>query len=432
MSDLLEDRLRDEMHAAAVALAPPAELVREVTARLRRRRSRRLGAAAGVALLVCVVGAVAVATSPQGRHTPSPTTHRIHRPRPGPRPVPPVETPEVVHGPPLLDTTSGTTLHAIRTIALPGGRSPIKGMTVGDTFYGDATLYNGVDLGNFQRLVRVSASGQVLIGSVAMRAPTTPVLADDTVWVADRHRLIGYDATTLAVRTAVRLPGDLPGEVAAAGGYIWVAGWTHLDRLDPTDGRLTRLSPGSDTERFAGVAASSTGQLVTASSHLPDITANIDTVESRSPVTGAVLTTRTGLGLGATSLAGVAGRGLWLGDTVPGVSGRVDRLDIASLAVRSPVVTSGAVAVTVSNAVPWVSAADLDPPTGRPALFECLSPTSDAPLGQISLRRYPGVTADKVPATATVPTFIAAGPDVMFMAVDRVLVIYQADPGCSP
>jgi hypothetical protein len=431
MSDLLEDRLRDELAAAAMAVVPPGELVREVGQRLQRRRQRRRNLAGVAVVLVCAVAGAAVLSSSPGHHSTSSPKHRTHHHHKTRLPQPPLPPAELVHGPPLLDTTTGAVFRAIRTIALPGGRSPINGMTVGDTFYGDATLYNGVDLGNFQRLVRVSRSGQVVIGPVAMRAPTTPVLGYGSVWVADRHRLIGYDPSTLVIRRVVRLPGDLPGEVAAAGGYLWIAGWAYLDRVDPGTGGLTRLPPDSDTERFAGAAANTAGQLFTASSHLPDIMANVDTIERRNPATGAVLATRTRLGLGATDLAGVAGRGLWLGDTEPGVSGHVDRVDTSSLAVQSPVAAGSSIDVTVSNGVPWVSAAALTGPGHAAAIFECLSPTTFVPLGQLSLRRYPGETAEQVPATAAVPEFFAAGPHVMFASVDRVLVIYPADPRCA-
>jgi hypothetical protein len=429
MTPTLEEQLRDELREAAAMIWPPSDLVDDVSRRLHRRFRRRVAMASVAAVAGAALATVIVVGQPGARVTTAhPHPHRSPQLRPS------VVGPLVVHGATLTDTTSGRVLPAIRTVTLPGGRSPLHGVAYGDTLYADSALSDGHDFSEFERLVRVAGrTGRVIISSARMRSPTTPYVAFGLVWVADANRLLGFDPTTLVVRRTVTMPGDLAGQVTSAGGYLWVAGWTHLDRVDPSSGQLTQIAPTQADNRYAGVAANAGGTMLFAGiKKLPEITTNLGSLTSLNPTTGAVITTRSRPGI-TDGIAGVVDGEIWVGDHEGGTGGQVDQVNATSFAVNSPFMADNDISVVVSDGVPWISAANLDGRSGQSgALFECADPTTGTVRGQISLHKYPGRSANQLPATRTTsrPFFLAAGPHEIFATVDQILVIYRADPTC--
>jgi hypothetical protein len=429
MMPTIEERLRDELVDAAGLILAPADLVANVNRRL-RRRNRRRGVVATVAALVGIALIAAVATAPRSPHAAS--AGRPH-PRRTLQPGPQIISPSVVHGPALIDTTTGRTVRAIRTVTLPGGRSPLQSIAAGDVLYADSALTDGRDFSQYQRLVRVDGrTGRVVMSSAMMRSPTAPYLAFGLVWVGDANRLLGLNPNTLVVRRALVLPGDLAGQITAAGGYLWVAGWTHLDRVDPHSGALTQIAPRSSNERYAGLAANGTGSMLFAAiKKLPEITTNVGSVARLSPTTGSVITSANLAGVNSV-LAGITGTSLWMRADHPGLLGQIDKLNTSSLALDSPFGADNSIDVSVSNGVPWVGADGLGGTTKHGSLFVCANPATGVAVGSLSLRRFPGRAYDGLPANTSAPHFLAAGRHEIFATVNEDLVVYHADPACAP
>jgi hypothetical protein len=265
-----------------------------------------------------------------------------------------------------------------------------------------------------------------------MSTPTTPLLAYGRVWVADGDRLLGYDPRSLVLRSALRFPGDLSGQVAAAGGYVWVAGWTHLDRVDPRSGQVMSIAPRRRNERYAGIVASSTGgTLIAAIEQLPESSQPAGAVTRLDPVTGVALASRELRGLGTGELSGLAGGSVWLPIGHLEQVDRIAQVATGNLVVSTPFRAEDDLNVAVSNGVTWISAADLADNVGHAALFECVDPTTSDTLAQIALRSVPGRSTDGTPPGAGAPRFVAAGPSALFATIGHAVVIYPADPGCA-
>jgi hypothetical protein len=430
MSPTIEEQLRDEMVEAAGLILPPSELVANVGRRL-QRRNRRRGVIMSIAALAVVALVAVVVTAPRSPHSAPARPHTRRTLQPGPQ----VISPSVVHGPALIDTTTGRVMRAIRTVTLPDGRSPLQSMAAGDILYADSALTDGHDFSLYQRLVRVDGrSGRVAMSAARMRSPTAPYLAFGLVWVGDANRLLGMDPSTLVVRRTVTMPGDLASQIAAAGGYLWVAGWTHLDRVDPQSGQITQIAPTQPDLRYAAVTANGNGSTLLAGiKKLPEITTNLGSLASLNPTTGAVLSSRSHPGI-SDGIAGFVDGQLWLADRQGGMSGQVDEVDASTLASDHQFNADNEITVAVSDGRPWIGAANLYGRRGQPgALFECANPMTGAVAGQLSLRKYPGRPADALPSTTkTRPFFVAAGPHEIFATVNEDLVIYHADPACAP
>jgi hypothetical protein len=429
MSPTIEEQLREELVEAAGLIVPPSDLVANVGRRL-QRRNRRRGAITSVAALAAVALVAVVATAPRSPHSAPARPHARRTLQPGPQ----VISPSVVHGPALIDTTTGRVVRAIRTVTLPDGRSPLQSMAAGDILYADAALTDGHDFSLYQRLVRVDGrTGRVTMSAARMRSPTAPYLAFGLVWVGDANRLLGMDPSTLVVRRTVAMPGDLASQIAAAGGYLWVAGWTHLDRVDPRSGQLTQLAPTQPDLRYAAVTANGSGSTLLAGiKKLPEITTNLGFLASLNPATGAVISSRSHPGI-SDGIAGFVDGRLWLADREGGLSGHVDEVDATTLTTGSQFTADNEMTIAVSNGRPWIGADNLDGRHGQPgALFECANPMTGAVAGQLSLRKYPGRSAYRLPATTKArPFFVAAGPHEIFATVNEDLVIYHADPACA-
>jgi hypothetical protein len=214
-----------------------------------------------------------------------------------------------------------------------------------------------------------------------------PVLADGSLWVTDstpgrdptpdgdrvpgRELLLRLDPATLAVTGKLAVGGarygggdtGQPGQVAFAGGAIWMDGGGLLVRVNPASvtAELTITLPFPDNSGLAehpsvaddsSVAASPDGTVLIVS----ETDQGIGTVQRRDPVAGALLASSPDPGIEAPTLAGVTDSGFWLA-AATGMLGYVERLTTATLTrVRSTQLEgTNDIGVRVADGAAWIT-----------------------------------------------------------------------------
>ena len=219
-----------------------------------------------------------------------------------------------------------------------------------------------------------------------------PLLADGSLWVTDsvpgpgatpsgsstsgrQLLLLRLNPATLALTGKLAVGGascggantGAPGQVAFAGGAIWMDGAGLLVRVDPESvtRELTVVFPGADS---SAVGASPDGTVLI----VAETCNGIGTVQRRDPVTGALLASRATNGIAAPAIAGVTDGRVWLAAPT-GMMGYAERLGTASLspARSTEVIGTNAIHVRVADGALW-----LTDPVGGATRNYCADPVT--------------------------------------------------------
>jgi hypothetical protein len=202
-----------------------------------------------------------------------------------------------------------------------------------------------------------------------------PLLADGSLWVTDstpgsgatpsrdstsgQELLLRLNPVTLALTGKLRVDGarygggntGAPGQVAFAGGAIWMDGGGLLVLVAPESvtRELTVAFPGADS---SAVSASPDGAVLI----VAETRNGIGTVQRRDPVTGALLASRPTNGVVAPAIADVTDGSVWLA-TPTGMMGYVERLATTSLSPAPSTEVSGtnAIHVRVADGALWLT-----------------------------------------------------------------------------
>jgi len=239
-----------------------------------------------------------------------------------------------------------------------------------------------------------------------------PLLADGSLWVTDstagdgapgRESLLRLNPATLAVTGQLTVGGGdygsndsgLRGQIAAAGGSIWMDGGGLLVRVDPRSMRqdLSIAFPGAGN---SSLGASPDGTVLI----VAETRNGIGTVQRRDPVTGALLASSASNGVITPAIADVTTSGVWL--AVPtGMMGYVERVRTGSLSpVQSTdVAGTNGIRVRYGDGALWVT-----DPVGGAARNYCADPATGRVRARLPL---PDLGQDQL---------LAVGPRVLYYA----------------
>jgi hypothetical protein len=193
-------------------------------------------------------------------------------------------------------------------------------------------------------LARISAAtGQVRVERAfppGFLSP--PVGAAGSLWVTlmgpHSVRLLRLNPATLAITGQASAPhgvADGGGQVAFAGGAVWLTGGDRLIRVSPTSMAVTTVI------RFRG--ANSSALNASADGHVLVVSEADDgagTIQRRQPVTGALLASYPVSGVTAARVSGVTDSGVWISEPT-GMMGYVERFALATLAPEQATLAEG-------------------------------------------------------------------------------------------
>ncbi len=451
----LEERLREELRAAAAELRPP-DIVGDVRRRLTRRR-RRHAALAATASTAAVITAVTIMTLPgHGRVTspaPSPSSPSLSS-----SPHPSTTGAAAVTGPPtLVDAEHHRTLAPLRSIALAPNTQLVPmtpqmslGASDDDAAFVLAEPAGTTDTSSNSRLLRIDGNaGTVTTGralsTFTSSTPRSVIVAYGQVWVGTSTSLLGFDEATLGLTHQFPLQvadgaSDAVGaQLAAAGGYLWVTAGRNLDRLDPKTGVVKTISATHPRDEFFGVTADVRGTTLYTTEAQPrkgdgTMSDYLATLRRRDPITGVVLASSKP-NYYWLQLAGIVDGNIWLRLARPGMSGDVAEVDGTTFDVRGGFAADNTIDVVVSGATAWVSSGALEM-NHHLELFGCVDKTGNV-AATFNIAGLPDADYDSLPPRTYRPTFLASGEHVMFTAVTDAdgttsIVVYPADPACRP
>jgi hypothetical protein len=258
-----------------------------------------------------------------------------------------------------------------------------------------------------------------------------PLLADGSLWVTDstpgsdptpsgdrvpgRESLLRLNPATLTVTGKLTIGGARyggggagpPGQVAFAGGAIWMDGGGLLVRVNPASvtAELTitlRFPVGTGLAEHPIVADDSSVAASLDGTVLIDAEANngIGTVQRRDPVTGALLASSAVNGVVTPSIAEVTDSGVWLAAPT-GMMGYVERVGTESLSPVSSTEVGGtnAIKVRFADRALWITN-----PVGGATRNYCADPTTGRVRAPLPL---PNLGQDQL---------LAVGPRVLYYA----------------
>jgi hypothetical protein len=244
-----------------------------------------------------------------------------------------------------------------------------------------------------------------------------PVLADGSLWVTDstpgsaptpsgdrvpgRESLLRLNPATLTLAGKLTVGGSRyggtgpAGQVAFAGGAIWMDGGGLLVRVAPTS-MAQELAIGFPAADSSSVSASPDGAVLI----VAETRDGIGTVQRRDPVTGALLASSAVNGVVTPAIADVTDGGVWM--AIPtGMMGYVERLVTASLSPVQSTEVGGtnAIRVRFADGAIWVTN-----PVGGATRNYCADPTTGRVRAPLAL---PNLNQDQV---------LAVGPRVLYFA----------------
>jgi len=434
--DSLEERLRSLLDDPP---APPRAgpfLVRGAERRATLQHRRRVG----VTVTVFTVSALVVATL-VGLASRSRSDHRVQV---AVNPSPPMAT--VEHPPLPMGTTPQSTLTSPPTTTLATGLRPGEGLLAlgvvhtlaidASAVYAQVSQY--VEPAGPDSIVRIDRrTGSQTKSAAVLNSPGPLVTTGRWLWASDsplalqggHHaqlvQLVQLDATTLAVRQRIDVPGEFESLAITPAG-LWVGASTRVLRFDAETGRLTRsiaLSTGDAT----AVAADPGGQRIyIAQSNVgpdpsrPDRPYQPTVVTERDAVTGALIATRTDLSgyAGATLSAIGSPQGVWVSFST-GMMGQVQLLRSSDLATIAGVHPAGgysagtnSISGTGTGGLLWLSDAAL-------SRLACADQATDQVLATRSF-----------PTLDSVPSLVLSDGSTLYAAVAAGLAMLKPDPAC--
>jgi hypothetical protein len=231
-------------------------------------------------------------------------------------------------------------------------------------------------------LARISAAtGQVRVKRAFPPGYLSgPVGAAGSLWVAfttaHSARLLRLNPATLAATGQLRVAsaGD-GGQIAFAGGAVWLAGGDRLIRVSPATMTVTTVI------RFPGANSSALG--ASADGHVLVVTEadnGVGTIQRRQPVTGALLASYPVSGVTAAQVSGVTDSGVWISEAT-GMMGYVERFALATFTPEQATLAEGtnAISARLADGTVWIAS----PVGGRSRLNYCADPVTghrEAPI----------------------------------------------------
>jgi hypothetical protein len=188
----------------------------------------------------------------------------------------------------------------------------------------------------------------------------TPLAAGRWLWVTtttpEGTRLLRMNPADLTVTGDTDVGGrvdawDGGGDLAAAGGALWLASGRRLLRVSLRTGQVIAVVPlpGADT---SGVGAGAGGTvLVVSEAH-----EGVGAVQRRDPVTGALIASHPMTGVAAPRIGGVIGSGVWVAEPT-GMLGYIERFSAATMAPNpaTDVGGSNGISVRIADGLAWVT-----------------------------------------------------------------------------
>lgn len=224
----------------------------------------------------------------------------------------------------------------------------------------------------------------------------TPLAAGRWLWVTTTtpasKRLLRINPADLTVTGDIGIGGrfyarDGGGDLAAAGGALWLASGGRLLRVSLRTGQVISAVPlpGADT---SGVGASADGSVLVVS----EAREGAGTVQRRDPVTGRLIASHPMMGVVAPRIGGVIGSGVWFAEPT-GMLGYIERFSAATMAPdpATDVGGSNGISVRIADGAAWVTE------QANPRHDYCGDPVTGRMLGRIPL---PDPARDYVSAIA--------------------------------
>jgi len=188
----------------------------------------------------------------------------------------------------------------------------------------------------------------------------TPLAAGRWLWVTTTtpagEQLLRMNPADLAVTGDIDIGSrfyawDGGGDLAAAGGALWLASGRRLLRVSLRTGQVIAVVPlaGADT---SGVGANADGSvLVVGEAH-----EGVGAVQRRDPVTGALVASHPMFGVVAPRIGGVIGSGVWVAEPT-GMMGYIERFSATTMAPdpATDVGGSNGINVRIADGVAWVT-----------------------------------------------------------------------------
>jgi hypothetical protein len=206
----------------------------------------------------------------------------------------------------------------------------------------------------------------------------TPLAAGGWLWVtistATDERLLRMNPADLAVTGNISIGGrsypgftGLGGNLAAAGGALWVTSASRLLRVSTRTGTVIAVVPLPGA--YSSTVGASGAILVVSQAN----DSGLGSVQRRDPVTGALIASHPMAGVTAPRIGGVTGSGVWVAEPT-GMLGYIERFSAATMTPdpSTDVHGSNGITVRIADRVAWVTEqADArhdycaDPATGR-------------------------------------------------------------------
>lgn len=237
-----------------------------------------------------------------------------------------------------------------------------------------------------EALARVdAATGRIItVNQFSPGLVSDPLYAAGSLWVTDSSSsagelLLRLDPRSLMVTGALKVADvaanePVDGQIAFAGGTIWVDGLGRLVQVAP--GPVTAIRtitfPGADS---SSVGASPDGRTLIVS----EASAGTGTIQRRDPVTGTLLAAHPAAGAVAPRIAAVSAATTWVAQPT-GMLGYVERFQTAALTPdpATQVMGSDGISADIWNGVLWVTS-----PVGGSSTNFCADPGSGRRLAPL-------------------------------------------------
>ncbi len=225
----------------------------------------------------------------------------------------------------------------------------------------------------------------------------TPLAAGGWLWVtistSTDKRLLRMNPADLAVTGNISIGGSsypgftgMGGDLAAAGGALWVTSANRLLRVSPRTGTVIATVP------LPGAYSSAVGAsgAILVVSQADD--SGLGSVQRRDPVTGTLIAAHPMAGVTAARIGGVIGSGVWVAEPT-GLLGYIERFGTATMAPdpATDVRGSNGINVRIADGVAWVTE------QVNPRHDYCADPVTGRMLGRL---RLPDPGQDYVSAIA--------------------------------
>jgi hypothetical protein len=235
---------------------------------------------------------------------------------------------------------------------------------------------------------------------------SAPVGAVGSLWVTftTTHSalLLRLNPATLVTTGQVRMASALRGvagdggQMAFAGGAVWLAGGDRLIRVSPASMTVTAVIRFRAANSSA-LGASADGRVLVVS----EADDGAGTIQRRQPVTGALLASHPVSGVTAAWVSGVTDSGVWISEPT-GMMGYVERFTLAALAPERATLAEGANAIRarLADGALWIAS-----PVGGSRLNYCADPVTGHRRAPVPL---PDLSQDSL---------LAVGPAGLYYAV---------------